>query len=544
MNLSATRALLWEYYRLARRPVALLVLSSCSLAALYRTALDGMGARRDALVFTSLFVTLCLVYLLTLLTCRADGMTLGFERRLYRLPLPTTELVLSRWIPALLTAALAYGATALFMRLVFDAAWPLGGPVLILVSVIGSGLAIVWAVGARPYLLTVIGIPLFGLLLYWLQPFLKVDPQRSLGVWKDFGSTETLGLLALLGGSMAVAIVGVQHDRSTLGSRARALPKPSTRRARTVRFRSARDAQLFMEWREKGRWMPIVCAGSLVSAVLAGGFPTYETGPVLRHALVAFALVLIALPPVSGFLHGWFDLKGSIATLDRLRATRPLSDRQLARVLLFSAARAVLVGWCAALLVLVTLFLLTGLLGDREKTLLVVEGIFEAIAHVHLLDLTLFFAVLLSWAVAGSGSTLALVGSGRDWVIAIFAVGPYAWILLGLAAERLLGSSLVLEILPWGAGALLAAIPLATAVAVVTGWRRGLEDARSLARAFVPYLILNALLIARSPFLQRAFAPDEPWLARSAALLVPAALCAVLLPRFLAPLTLGANRHR
>jgi len=97
---SPARALAWESLRLSWRPVVTTTLAWCALAAIYRRLLAPLGERRDAEVFSSLLAMMVLVNATTLLSCRDDGVGIGFERRLFRLPLsrdPASTAALGSW---------------------------------------------------------------------------------------------------------------------------------------------------------------------------------------------------------------------------------------------------------------------------------------------------------------------------------------------------------------------------------------------------------------------------------------------------------------
>ena len=121
---SPARALAWESLRLSWRPVVTTTLAWCALAAVYRRLLAPLAERRDAEVFSSLLVIMLLVHAATLLACRDDGLGIGFERRLFRLPLRTSLLVLGRLAPALLFITAMQAAVTWFMRAVLGASRP------------------------------------------------------------------------------------------------------------------------------------------------------------------------------------------------------------------------------------------------------------------------------------------------------------------------------------------------------------------------------------------------------------------------------------
>jgi hypothetical protein len=298
-----------------------------------------------------------------------------------------------------------------------------------------------------------------------------------------------------------------------------------------------------MEWREKGRWLVLwsVCGVSI--GLLAGGFPEFETGPMLRTGLLFMALLLFLAPAFAGFLHGRSDLSSRSTMLDRLRATRPLSDAKLARTLLQATFLTTLGSWLAAFS---TLGLFTGgalVWGDSEKVTLILEGVRQAFAHSAAFDLALVLVLVLAFGVGTAGLMLSVVVSGRNWLAESLAA-PYVLVILGLVLERAAGLDQWRRLLPFlGLGMVILA-PLVTVVCAWLCYRRGHYTLRPLVRGGLLYLSLSTILVLRFPFLQQALAPGELPLERAVALAAPAALSGAFLPFVLAPLMLSWNRHR
>ena len=518
------------------------------------------GERRDTLVFLSVFTTLLIVNGMALMNCRSEGLALGFERRLYRLPVSTFGLVCGRMLPALVACALMYLLTALFMRLVLGAVWPLVGPTLIAVTFLAWGLALNWSLGRRPYLLAPVALPLAALLFAWLKPRLEPRNGDVMASWRDFGVFDSGVLLLVSLAAFVVAMVGVRTDRAEPrqlrsllvdnppGERATASRSLTDRKAalgssRFADFRSPLRAQLWMEWREKGRWLSLWACFAMLVSTLAGGFPDFETGPILRTSFLCAAFMIFVAPAIAGFLHGRSDLSSQSSALDRIRATRPLSDRGLALALLQAALSTTLASWLVTALGVVSALFVTRTWGDTEKVDVVLEGFRQALAHTEALDLGLGLLLLLSWCLAASGVMLAVVVSGRNWLIESFAA-PYALVFLGLIVERVTDYQGWREALPYLFLAVVVVAPLVTLVCAVLCHRGGHYSWRPLIRGALLYLSLATLLALRFPLLRQAFVPGELPLERLLAFAIPAALSAAFLPFVLAPLMLAWNRHR
>ncbi len=564
------RALLWEYVRVARRPVAMVTGANCALAALYRRALEPLGAQREELVFVALFTTMLITIVLTLLNCRADGSSsggaqLGFERRLYRLPLSSTLLAFWRLTPAALAAGGMYLTPVLFLVLAFDTRWPVLGPLLVTLVVLVWAQALNWSLGKRPYLLAPVGLPLGMLLFSWLGPRLRPRGGDLLTHWQDFGLADVGLLVVILVTGVGVAMIGVHFDRSqppgtrTLGSllrrstsrhgseraqRPTGLSRDDSDERLAPAFPSPVRAQLWMEWREKGRLLPIFGFTGLAINALIVSFPDFETGPMLRAAFGFLGLLFLVGPPVAGLLHGRFDLSSAVPTLDRLRATRPLGDRQLAWTLLLASLRSALAAWATTAAGLSLLGGALFLWGDREHVIKVAEGLRQALLHAKPIDLALLLVLLLAWAAAGSGLMASLVLSGRNWIIGLFAMAPTVLVVFALMAERIADFDSWRRLLPVAALLVVTVLPLATALCAWLAWRRGYLTGTALLVAGGVWAALSLALALRFPTLRAALASGELPLERTLAWAAPAALSGVVLPLALAPLMLSWNRHR
>ncbi len=542
---------------MSRRSVPMVTLAGCSLAGLYWIALEPFGARRESLVFSAVFGTLLIVHGMTLLNCRSEGLALGFERRLYRLPMSTPGLVIWRMVPAALLGAAMYLATAGFMKLVLGTRWPVLGPTAISITCLVWMLALNWSLGRRPYLLAPVGLAVAVPFVLWLKPRFQPGAGELMANWGDFGAMDLVLLALAVLMAVMVAIVGVRADRAEprtlqslvarnrVGGRRAPISETMPRRKSRSRagFRSATGAQLWMEWREKGVWVSLWAALGLIFCALAGGFPEFLAGPTLRNGLLFIAMLLVLAPPAAGFLHGRSNLSSRDSMLDRVRATRPLSDRTLAMTLLLATFVTTAAAWLVAILTLTGVFVVTWLWGDTAKVEEIVEGLRLALQHSAPADLALAGLLMIGFCVAASGLPLSLVLSGRSRLTEGLAA-PYVLVILGLIFERITGSDAWRRLLPYPAVMMLTMIPVASGVCAWLCYRRGHYSLRALIRGGLAFVTLAILLVFRFPFLQQAFVPGGLPFERAVAYAAPATLSAAFLPFVLAPLMLAWNRHR
>lgn len=386
---SPARALLWEFGRLAWRPVTMVLLADCLLAALFHHTLTPLGAARDGIVFSSLLMTLLIVNIMALLTCRDDGLALGFEPRLFLLPLPTWMLVLGRLLPPLGTIAGMQLAVTLFVKQLYGMPWPVIDPTLLAMACLAWVTAILWSLGRWPFLLAPCGLVLAFLMQAWLRP--RLGPQK---LWPELSAIDTLTLMAAIVLATCVAVFGVAQaraqprhinrlrilkawsDSTTVGgTAAREAAVHEEAHGEYRGFGSAIRAQLWMEWREKGRLMTFSSLGGLAVHLALMSIPHPETTRLLQGAEFYLAFMVLIQPAIVGFLHGRTSLSSQVAELDRVRATRPLDDRHLAWTLLGAGARCLYSSWLVVLVGCAVVLLASSRWGNRVA----VDAMFAAL---------------------------------------------------------------------------------------------------------------------------------------------------------------------
>lgn len=552
---SPARALAWESLRLSWRPVVTTTLAWCALAAIYRRLLAPLGERRDAEVFSSLLAMMVIVNATTLLSCRDDGVGIGFERRLFRLPLSTSLLVLGRLVPALLYVTAMQAAVALFMRAALGAPWPLLGPGLLALAVASWTLALSWVCGQRPLLIAPLGVVLLFALLTWLRPVLRADL-----LWSRLTAHDATALVLATAMAALVAMWGVASSRRA-GAAAPSRPRlarlaveeavgPGRNSAIAAApttappLRSAMRAQLWMEWRQKGRWFPFGILLWLAVAVGASALPVPETGALLRqalHDLLPFAVLL--LPPAAGFLHASFHLRGQVTGIDSFRATRPLGDRELAHAILLSAARTWAAGLAATLASITALALGLWRFGNAARVEELARGIADAVAGIGAGRVALATGLGVAAAWAALGMVVAITLCGRNWLSLLAYVVPITAVsvifIADVADVDLLDRAGPALIGPFGV-----VLTLGAAAAWVLAVRGRLLPLRAAMLAALSWVAGTVLLVRLMPTLFAALLVAGGSLPGWALLTAPGLAAAVVMPPALAPLALRWNRHR
>ncbi len=453
-------------------------------------------------------------------------------------PLPVTTRRIVRW--SLLNGALAAGGMYLVMGLVLNgllgAAWPLLVPPLLCISVYMAFQAVLWWIGPSQAVFGLLIVILTGLLVA-ANKLAAVVP--GLAIQVDIPTTTaqlTAGhgavWLGVLAASYLLAVNGVARDRrggawslawldhwwGRPGSQA-LVGQPSDRgRA----FRSPRSAQVWLEWRSKGHYIPWTIAGTVGSLWLCFGLLDFTAGQV-RETLGGLTGVLFCTAPFLGVYlgsgSGGFDMKS-------FAGTRPVPDRDLAAAVLRNVA--VVLGSSAAVWGLgVLVSMLVWSPGTRDELLAALYRSFHGVGIIQ--DVLPFVLALTAvWTLLGSGASLGLT---RRWFVCCVGCGlPPALLTLFLT-------------LAWSPGEVQGVVLAGVVVAAAGGilfafgaaWSRGLVSVRVVLACVAGYALLLAWGILCQP---PGAMPGSALFVFTCLLTVPFA------PFALAPLAAAWNRHR
>jgi hypothetical protein len=413
-------------------------------------------------------------------------------------------------------------------------------------------LALTWTFGTRPALISPFALALLLLLLGWVRPLLRADP-----LWSSLAPRDAAVLVAAAAVAAAVAWLGVARSRSAGGVRS---PSPlqaawrlldTAARARGVGSAGARAtprsltplrAQLWMEFREKGRLVAVGAALGFCAAVAASSIPAPDTARLLDASTHFAPVMLFVLPLVAGSLHGPFDVSRRMSGMDAFRATRPLDDRALAHALLLAASRAAAAGVAIVAAGTALLWLLLWLFGEARLVEALLGTVGSAVARIGAGGAVLLagLVVLGGWSMLGIVAAATLCG--RAWVVTLGYVVP-----LSAVSAIVVADVTNIELLATGARVALLAfgivLPLAAATAWVAAVRGRLLGARGAIAAAVAWAAATALLERQLLALGGTFGMGSPW-PFSFWFLAPGLAAAALLPPALAPLALRWNRHR
>jgi hypothetical protein len=237
----------------------------------------------------------------------------------------------------------------------------------------------------------------------------------------------------------------------------------------------------------------------------------------------------------NGFFVGMTDGPNWTGEMDRYRATRPLSDRQLANVLLRngmkSGATALLV--TAVLAVVVYLYGLLSGVPHGQLWARMNSSALASFGGVRSYVLTVFLGGLAGWA--GMGFNLTCAATGRHWIIPTVWLGGWAGVLGLILLGAQLGEERMADV--WNSLPLI--LSVLAAVATVLCYQQAI--ARGLLERH-HWLIMAGLWGLGAGMLIAALQHLEMTLMTVLTLLGWGSL--VALPVASAPLAIWWNRHR
>jgi hypothetical protein len=467
-------------------------------------------------------------------------------RPLYVLPITNRQIVIGQLACGMLAISALHLLTVVSYRIVFGATVPFWGPLLMMCPavVVAAGLA-VWVIDFRWWRPLVVAaaifviFPLFALrkLTLYAIPMVTFVPRG----WLTPTVVEFVAIMILAVIAYRLALQGVERDRcgevrpwpdldTLLNSFAARLSRLWRSPVAAGPYRSGASAQFWFEWWQKGLVLPIIAACIWgASLILAYESPRDW----LRGVASGSPMVVGLFLGMAGLILGLVNLGRQGMLISEYRATRPLTDAQLAyavlKAALASAVAAVAVVGVCVLIVIVWTW--TPFASDWEFTeLFVVE---RASGELPMSG-QLVVSAGVGWCLLGLGASLAM--SGRGWVLASPAVLVVGAFLAAPLLSRLPISSHTRDLLLRGAGwSVLVCLAIGTIVAYVVAIRRRLIPAAMAWMGGVAALATIGLVLVLSyPWMETV---QNRWMIAVLAMLLAAPLAT-------APLALSWNRHR
>jgi hypothetical protein len=349
-------------------------------------------------------------------------------------------------------------------------------------------------------------------------------------VWQQVTPSEVLTMLAASAASYGIAVLGVARNR-------RGEPPLSVgffdwlertfdpSRAPDARLTTPFQAQCWLEWRRKGWPMPVTACGLLFFGLIVWFFSSRAADD-LFYALFISGHMLGGLGFVGGLLLGNAGPNDATYLMGHFAATRPMSDTDMARALLRTAVKSILLTWSVWVV-----------------ALLIVCGCLFACGASDAIKLPkdwswwyLPVTLLGPWIVTGNLASLLLQGGRPSYLIVSACCMPLALFIIAMASKFLLSREAQV-ILNWALVVLTTTSILAASVWVfVAARRRKLIQGPTLWAAAIVWTTATVALALKWP----EYATPH-W---GGYLLIAAAAALVVAPVASVPLMLSWNRHR
>jgi hypothetical protein len=428
------------------------------------------------------------------------------------------EIEVPPWWPFMLAALVAISQAVAW--------WPFGLPYVRILVAAGALTALV---RAQPLLQFVAAQ---GVATEWLA-----DPDHQ-------GLVLRIVAVALIPVAFLAARAGVsraRHGESPDWLRAwrfaRSTGKP---RRDTKPFASARRAQMWYEWRTRGR--AFVFTVALLLAALTALGALLESDNSRRTGFgVMLLLTPLIMTPIWGSIGGTAGRSVRSMQLTSFAATRPLGSAALVGAKFLAAGVAALAAVSVMFVAYAAWLAYTGGYHDLERVWNVVTARNGTARATALCVLIPFAMVLTTWRILVVNFWAGL--TGREWVpvaqtILFCFLGLQAmreWVMWDVDKAR---TEQILGVLPWAAGAAVVLKFVVAAWAFAALRRRDMLGADAIVKYLAAWVLVAAALFGLLLWLVPREQVSVYSLAAGVALFVPLTRLAV------APLALAWNRHR
>jgi hypothetical protein len=273
----------------------------------------------------------------------------GRPSHMFVLPLPSHRLLGTLMV----NGAIAVGASSLlaacFVNFAFNANWPALKPTLAAVTIFCWTLAIAWPLPFNDGIRHALALVLTAVSCVGLVFSAVVDSERAETYpWSEAQWYEVLIMLVAIGVAFSCGVWNFSSSRYARDFRIVATLRWCLENAERLTRNfdrgsppDAKGAESWREWNEKGVLLPafVVFAGVLTCGVAATGL---VSGPVIAGCLIVITYCILATSAVFGFVTGH---TGDDFTVSQFRATRPMSDTQLADRILMNTVKTVATSW-------------------------------------------------------------------------------------------------------------------------------------------------------------------------------------------------------
>ena len=411
---SPAAALAWEFWgrhRLGLSAVAALVLGFAVVCAISPLS-------KDFAALYSMWLVLALSYVIGVFAYGFEGKLetpeSGFPARLFLLPVRTWVLVGWPMVQGVVVAVLVWLAWDHLVLRPCGIETPSWWPVM-LAAVVAASQALIWLPFGLPWVRLLLAIVVLTLLIrapavlaLFGERFNEPDTQSRALVMFGAAVLPVSFLLAWAGVSNARCGNNPDWLRTLRSAR---FPHVSQRFPRP--FASAMAAQMWYEWRARGRKFVVTVA--CILAVLAVLGALLERDP--KHQTnfgVMFLLVPMLLAPFWSSYAGTAGVTERSGRLSAFTATRPLSDSAFVAAKFRAAAVAAVTAWVLVLVVFPAWLLYTGGYHDLGRVWDAVAAKLGAARAVGFFVLFAGGSLLMTWRMLVVGLWAGL--TGRGWV--------------------------------------------------------------------------------------------------------------------------------
>lgn len=529
-------ALWFDFWRKGRGG---LLLAAFGLTAIPLYVYDALGRSGGLDANSPPAVVLHFVFTLVIGFCAATAALVPTASlvRHYLRPVSTARLVLCQLLFIMISVAANYLLTAWLLNL-GGANWPLVGPACFLATTAACAVMCIWAFEGSVFAQMMACCSVLFPLSVW---FSRCYGARTFGnwnrMWRDPSAPEILTLLALCVLAYVVSVVSVTRTRRGDLLSFQAIADWFERQFSNwhftpQRFRSPFAAQLWREWHQKmGAASPFMIAVLGVFLMSLALLRRFETGEFLAVAfMLPLGLQVYVFPWAFGLVLGNCGTVQRYDGMSHCLATRPISDGQLARVLLANCGLVVVSTWLVWLVCVALSAGLVYLMGEGDA----IVQVLHAPQKAWQITISLALAGLVSaWSVLAGMSALVATGHPRIWLTALCSC--FGLLILYLVVGSHLPGHIFAALnhaVAIAAGLVLALLTIATFG--VARWRKLLE-ARFAAMVLTAALGCAALIILFWPL-------ELPH--TSTKILTIGALSLAFFPLAAMPLAIHWNRHR
>ena len=458
--------------------------------------------------------------------------SMGPISRLYGYPARTATLVMAQLLPAVGCMLAEMVLSTLLLNAVFDVRWPVLGPALFAAVGMTGIMAVAWWSEKSAWLpvsVAAVGSG-FGL---WFKT--RYGPLFDLPThyWSEFTLGDAVSLLALGGLSLWMAVAAVSRNRCgeppvSLGLLAWWEKLSDRPPVPQQRWTTPLESQLWFEWRRRGWVMPTGVLFGLGGGLVWWAVFSRDLKILVEGILQGGGVLMGLVGLVGGMMLGHCGANDQDLTMSQFLATRPLTNQQWARWMLWNAAKssaAAMSLWTLSLIVIVVPLLVSGVV--RWDAL---DGEIRSIWWWWLP-----VAFLAPWVLGAGLGAIALTGRTQPFLgitLVVFGGGITA----GFVIKYVLTDDqqkLFWQVTFAGLGVVLAVL---TTWLFVQARRRELLDSLTAWWSLFVWLALLAIVVGL-----QLVRPELPWLV---VVFLCGTLALVVMPLAATPLALAWNRTR